>query len=107
MGPKLAPSQQLYNEFLSKSKSPEISFRSKFVTADEVKIEILSIPKNKSHGLYSCATKILKCVSNTIGDVLADIINRSIALGVYPSKLKRSKIIHIFKTDDETDANNY
>ena len=36
-----------------------------------------------SHGLYSCPTKILKCVNNTIGDVLADIINRSIAFQEY------------------------
>ena len=56
VGSKLAnilpPSQQLYDEFLSKSKSPESSFLFKFVTADEVKIEILSIPNNVSWSIF-------------------------------------------------------
>ena len=70
-------------------------------------MEISCIPKNKSHGLYSCPTQLLKCSSNAISGILADILNISISTGVYPSKLKMAKIIPIFKQDDDTDANNY
>lgn len=45
---------------------------------------IIFIPNNKSHvGLYSCPTQIFKCASN----LLEDILNYSISLGIYPSKL--------------------
>ena len=37
------------------------------------------MPKNKSHGLYSCPTQILKCSSNLISGILADILNTSIS----------------------------
>ena len=39
--------------------------------------------------------------------MLSDILNASVTLGSYPTKLKMSKIIPIFKADDETDASNY
>ena len=39
--------------------------------------------------------------------VLTDILNTSIRLGTYPSKLKMAKITPVFKGNDDTDANNY
>ena len=42
-----------------------------------------------------------------IAPVLTDILNTSITLGTYPSKLKMAKITPVFKGDDDTDANNY
>ena len=72
-----------------------------------MKLEIARIPNNKSHGLYSCPTQILKCSSNVISNTLAESLNLSISTGVYPNKLKMAKIIPIFKTDDDTDPSNY
>jgi hypothetical protein len=72
-----------------------------------VKLEILALPINKEHGLYSSPSQTLKCASDIISYVLCRLFNLSIELGVYPSKLKMSKIIPIFKNDDRTDANNY
>ena len=77
------------------------------VTAKEVELEILALPNNKSHGLYSCPTKLLKYSSTIISDILAKIVNLSVTSGSYPSKLKKAKVIPVFKTEDETDANNY
>ena len=39
--------------------------------------------------------------------ILANIFNKSIELGTFPSKLKMAKVIPIFKSDDETDPNNH
>jgi len=39
----------------------------------------------------------LKCASNILSYVLAEISNSSISLGTYPAKLKMSNIIPIFK----------
>ena len=104
---KIPPAQKYYHEFLSKSKSPNRSFFFAPITPEEIKLEILSIPINKSHGLYSCPTQILKCLYNVITDILAQIFNISITSGTYPSKLKMAKITAIFKTEDETNPNNY
>ena len=92
--------------FSKKNEIPsELMFKP--VTAREVDIEILALPNNKSHGLYSCPTKLLKYSNTIISDILAKIVNLSATSGSYPSKLKKAKVIPVFKTEDETDANNY
>ena len=65
------------------------------------------MPNNKSYGFYSCLVSILKHVSDIISDVLTKILNKSIELGTFPSKLKMAKVIPIFKSADNTDPNNY
>ena len=103
---KLSPRSN-YMDYLAKSKSPDSSFLFQPISPNEVKFEILSLSNNKSHGLYSCPAQLLKCASNIFSPLLAEIVNISISLGAYPSKLKLSKITAIFKSDDETDALNY
>ena len=93
--------------YLSKLKSPDSSFFFKPITPGEVKQEILSLPNNKSCGLYSCPTQLLKYSCNIISPALSHIFNLSVILGVYPSKLKISKITPIYKSEDETDPSNY
>ena len=76
-------------------------------TPREVELEILAIPNNNAHGLYSCPTLVLKSASTFLSHVLANIFNASLQLGIYPSKLKHAKVIPIYKDGDETDPNNY
>ena len=68
---------------------------------------MLSIPNSKSHGLYFCPSQLLKYWSDAISPVFSYILNAFVTLGTYPLKLKMSKIIPIFKADDETDTSNY
>ena len=103
---KLSPRSN-HMDYLSKSRSPDSSFFFKPITPDDVKQEILSLSNNKSHGLYSCPAQLLKYSCDIISPVLSEIFNTSIMLGVYPSKLKISKITPVFKSEDETDASNY
>ena len=65
------------------------------------------MPCNKSHGFYSCPVSILNSTSDIISDIIAQIFNKSIDSGNYPSKLKMAKVIPVFKSDDEPDPNNY
>ena len=104
---KLPQSGHPYKDYPCNSKSPDTSFFLKPVTSHEVKLEILSIRNNKSSGLYSCPTQLLKRSCDIISPVLANFLNKSVSLGVYPSKLKMSKVIPVYKADDETDACNY
>ena len=94
-------------DFLNASDTRITSFAFDLVIPDKVKQEISRIPNGKSHGLHSCPTKILKSSANVISSTLAQMINLSISTGVYPKKLKMSKIVLIFKADDNTDASNY
>lgn len=64
-------------------------------------------PTNKSHGLYSCPTRLLKCSCHIISAPLATLINNSVQRGIFPSKLKHAKIIPIFKDGDEAEPGNY
>ena len=82
--------------YLSKLKSPDSSFFFKPITPEEVKQEILSLPNDKSCGLHSCPTQLLKCSCNIISPALSHIFNLSVMLGAYPSKLKISKITPIY-----------
>ena len=89
VGPKLANKlptvQREYFDFLNRSNSPDSSFAFNLVTPAEVELEILGIPINKSHGLYSCPTQLFKYSSNVISSILAKIINLSISTGMYPT----------------------
>ena len=76
-------------------------------TAREVELQILALPDNRSHCLYSCPTKLLKYSSTIISDILAKIVNLSVISGSYPLKLKKAKVIPLFKTENETYANDY
>ena len=65
------------------------------------------MPNNKSYGFYTCPVSILKHASDIISEVLTKILNKSIELGTFPSKLKMANVIPIFKSDDNMDPNNY
>ena len=90
-----------------KSKPTQSSFLFQPVTPAEVQLEILPTPSNKAYGLYSCPTYLLK-LSDITSRPLTNFINLSISQGLYPAKLKISKIVAVFKlSDDPTDPNNY
>ena len=99
--------QQHYLNYVSHCKAPTSSFLFLPVTSDEVKFQILFIQNNKFYGLYSSPIKLLKCASSIIAPILSEILNISVTLGKYPSSLKLSKIIPIFKSGEDNDANNY
>ena len=68
----------------------------------------ITVPNKKSHGRYSCPNRVsVKCASDALSHVLAEIFNSPISLGTYPVKRKMSKLILIFKADDESEPNNY
>ena len=95
----ILPKKDNYMSYLSKLKSPNSTFFCKPITPEEVKQQILSQRNNKSCGLYSCPTQLLKCACNIISPALSHIFNLSVMLGTYPSKLKISKITPIYKSE--------
>ena len=94
VGEKLSskiPASGDHRDFLKKTKSPASSFMFKPVTAREIELDLLALPNNKSHGLYSCPTKPLKYSSTIIsGHILSKIVNLSVISGNYSCKLKKA-----------------
>lgn len=74
--------------FLNVSNTPINSFALDLVIPGEVKLEISRTPIGKSHGPYSCPTRILKCSANAISSILAQILNPTISTGVIIKLLK-------------------
>ena len=77
------------------------------VAPAEIEREILSIPLNKAHGLYSCPNRMLSSARYILSNPLAKLMNLSVISGEYPSKLRHAKVIPVYKDDDETDTASY
>ena len=99
--------QKHHLDYVDKCKSPISSFLFQPLLPEELRSKIFLVPHDKSYGLYFSPTKLLTCSSAVIAPVLTEILNTSIRLGTYPSKLKIAKITPAFKNDDDMDANNY
>ena len=67
---KIPDAEKHFSDYLADSKSPQKSFSFNPITTTEVKLEILYLPNNKSYGLYSCPTQILKCASDILGHII-------------------------------------
>lgn len=102
---KFSLPQNSFSTYLGNSVKESFYFDA--VSTSEILKEIGLIPKNKSYGLYSCPTFFLKLSKYILSPILANIINLTIECGTYPSKLKKAKIVPIFKSGDQSDPDNY
>ena len=73
----------------------------------EVSNIIFSLNQNKSDEPNSISIKILKLLNKDISDQLAILFNQSFSSGVFPSVLKTSKIIPIYKKGFKLECSNY
>ena len=92
MGHRLASnlprSNRHFSEYLHGNY--EKSFFFDPVAPTEIEREILSIPLNKAHGLYSCPNSILRSARYILSYPLTKLMNLSVTSGEYPSKLKHA-----------------
>ena len=65
------------------------------------------IPKNKTYRLYSCPIRILTDARCVISGLRTIIITISVQKGVFPSKLKKAKVVPVYKNDDKNEPGNY
>ena len=98
-------SDKHFSEFL-RNQNPNSLFLS-LVTVDEVFKLIQSLSPSKSSGPNSIPTNILKLISAEISNPLSDLINLSFQTGVFPSILKLSKVIPVFKKGSALQPSNY
>ena len=68
---------------------------------------IRSITQDKSDGTNSIPIKILKLLNKDISDQQIILFNQSFSSGIFPSVLKTSKIIPIYKKGSKLECSNY
>ena len=98
-------SKKKYYDYLA-----PLNIESICVTAtDSTKVSniIFSLNQNKSDGPNSIPIKILKLLNKDISDQLAILFNQSFSSGIFPSILKTSKIIPIYKKCSKLECLNY
>ena len=72
-----------------------------------LKSYISSLNRDKSDGPNSIPIKILKLLNKDISDQLAILFNQSFSSGIFPSILKTSKIIRIYKKGSKLECSKY
>ena len=68
---------------------------------------IKSLPAKNSLDLLGISTNLLKFVAYQIMVPLAHIFQLSIEQGIFPEKLKKSRVVPIYKTGEKSNIDNY
>ena len=91
----IPPSNRHFSDFL-KNGNPNSIFL-KPVSPEEVIKIIRSFSASKSSGPNSIPMRILKLICDDISIPISKLINRSFETGIFPSLLKTSKVVPVFK----------
>ena len=92
-------------DYLSNESSTTIFLQPTY--KEEITNIISSLNSNKASGPNSIPYRILSLLKNEISKHLADLFNISFITGVFPSVLKTTKVVPLFKKDSKLDYNNY
>ena len=77
------------------------------IVSVEIQDIISGLDNSKSSGPYSVPVKLLKVLNPQISELLAQIFNESLSVGIFPDELKYAKVIPIHKKGSPTDTSNY
>ena len=84
---------------------PNIKFR--YTSTEEIEKIIKSLKTKNVHGYDEISIKTLKWSVPFISSPLTYIFNESLELGSFPSRLKYSTVIPIFKTGDKLNMSSF
>ena len=103
---KIPPSYRNFSSFLKQRNQNSIFLRP--TSQEEVTKIIGALSSSKSSGPNSIPIKILKLLNDKISMPLSMLINQSFTTGTFPSVLKISKVIPVFKNKGSPlDVSNY
>ena len=103
IGPNLAKS---FRDSIN-SVPPDSLSSFNYVTTEELKSIAKGFKDGKAPGADNIPISIIKKTLDLISDPLLSISNLSLSSGVFPDRLRISKIIPIFKSDNASLAQNY
>ena len=91
--------------FFTVLNPPELLFNE--TSGGEILAVIRSLEPKSSPDIFGICPKLIKFVDTAISIPLAHIISLSFRDGIFPEKLKTSRVVPIFKAGCPTDCNNY
>ena len=107
IGPSIAEqinSNRSHRDYLTKSYTSTLSLTN--INEDYV-ASLIDRPKNReSSGIDRLSNKHLKAAKNLLANPLT-LISQMLNTGIFPSKLKQSKVTPIFKAKDKELLSNY
>ena len=102
---KIRPINKSFADYLCEPNQSSMFFSP--INAIEIGKIIQSLHVNKAQGPSSIPTNFLKLLSPTCSEILSDIFNSCLTLGIYPSCLKCANVIPVFKKGSPLDSCNY
>ena len=98
-------SHKHFSDYLSNESSSAIFLQP--TDKEEIANIISSLNSNKASGPNSIPYRILFLLKNELSKQLADLFNLSFMTGVFPSVLKTTKVVPVFKKDSKLNYSNY
>ena len=92
---QIPPEHNHYSRFL-KNRNPNSMFLSPTTPEEIIKV-VSSFSDSKATGPHSIPVSILKLLKHDICEPISILINRSFATGIFPTVLKVSKVVPVFK----------
>ena len=101
------PTSREPSDYIPPPNTPLPNLRLDNISQHQI-VDIISAMDSKSStDANGISAKILKTIKYQISEPLSHLFSLSISTGVFPSKLKTSKTIPIFKAGDHTSCDNY
>ena len=83
------------------------SFYFNSITDDEVLTEIHNLDVKKANGPEDIPIRFIKMIRTILAPLFSKIYNASYDLGIFPTSLKRSKVVPVYKSGTKNIAGNY
>ena len=94
-----------FNQYMRLKTNCTLIFQT--ITIDTTSSIIDSLKPKTSTGVDSVSNKLLKFAKNAISEPMTIIIIQMLRVGIFPDLLKISKVIPVYKKDDNTNLSNY
>ena len=94
-----------FNQYMPLKTNCTLIFQE--ITVNNTRRIIDSLKPKTSTGVDSVSNKLLKFVKNAISEPLTIIINQMLRVGIFPDLLKISKVVPVYKKDNNTNLSNY
>ena len=95
------------NDYLNKIKKSSKSIFVTLITKTEVEKYINNLKLKKSSGLDKIDNILIKELRDLISEPLSTIYSNSLTEGIFPNKMKTSKVIPLHKSKSKEETNNY
>ena len=96
-GSKLFTILTKLTDFVNNKVPDTTYFNIPYITTEQVLSVIKALDASKATGLDGIGPKIMKLAANCLSPGIADLINKSIDSGSFPSQMKNAKVCPIYK----------